>query len=202
MRRSILVAPLLLVACGTGEQEGAADQAVDLRVAEADPTAGAPEEAVALALDAEGLRFVDQQSGRARLLAVGSARDQAEEAMARARPEVPDRSHNSECGAGPMDFTSYGPFRLHFQDDRLVGWSAGPGPSAEAYATMDGIAVGSPRHEVEARRTLSMVEGSTLGEEFVIAPGSGEAGIAGIFGGPGEEARVEALWAGATCNFR
>ena len=192
MRKAAFVLPVLLAACGS-----------ETPAADADATAAAARAPdVGFALDAEGLRFVDPQSGSTRLLPFGSARADAEAAFARSTAEEPERTRNGECGAGPMDFTSYGPFQLNFQDGQLVGWSAGIGAAADSYATMDGLGIGSTRAEVEERRTVTMLEGSTLGEEFVLAPRREDPGIAGIFSAAGPEGRVEALWAGVTCNFR
>ena len=57
------------------------------------------------------------------------------------------------------------------------------------------------RAEMLADTQVALVEGSTLGTEFVIGDPQGE-GIAGLFSGDTDDAVVEALWAGENCIFR
>lgn len=192
MRRAAFILSVLLAACQREESVPEADEGVTV----------SQSPVVNFALDAEGLRLVDPQSGSTRLLPFGTAREEAEAAFGSATSEEAERTQNAECGAGPMEFTSYGPFQLNFQDGELVGWSAGAGATAGSYATMDGIGIGSLRAEVEDRRSVTMLEDSTLGEEFLLAPSREEAGIAGTFSAPGPNGQVEALWAGVACNFR
>ena len=59
--------------------------------------------------------------------------------------------------------------------------------------TEDGFTVGTDRAQVEAMGGFSMIEGSTLGDEFVL----GEE-LAGFF----EDGKVSMLYAGTQCFFR
>ena len=97
--------------------------------------------------------------------------------------------HNDECGEGPMDFTSFGDLQLAFQDGKLAGWSlSGTKPDLR---TKSGLTVGSARSALEG---VDIDEGSSLGPEFDAD------GVGGVLDENG--AKVVALWAGDTCQFR
>ena len=201
MRRAILPMVLVLAACQSKDTGGAtrdaAAQQASAGETPAPPSTAAAEAAAPLpALDVEGLRLV-LDSGATRLLAFGTPRAQAEEAVGRAFDHPPERTRNEECGAGPMDFTAYGPLQLNFQDGGFVGWFLdGAGPSA-----IDGIGIGSTRAQVRSSRTLTMIPDSTLGEEFALGELTEES-IGGFFDGPGAQAKVTQLFAGINCFFR
>jgi hypothetical protein len=149
-----------------------------------------------VALDGEGLRLV-LQTGAARLLAFGAPRAQAERAIDAALGQA-ERSSNAECGAGPLEFTRYGPLQLVFQEGAFAGWVLDrPG----SLSTIDGVAIGSSAMQVQASRAVERISGSTLGEEFTLGP-AGPGTIGGFFDGAGAEARVTGLFAGTTCFFR
>lgn len=154
----------------------------------------------AVALDGEGLRFIDKASGKASLLAFGVPRAQAEEALARFAGKLDDRSSNEECGAGTMEFTRFDAMTLNFQEGKFVGWFLGNESGASAYSTPSGISVGTTRADASKSATLSYVPDSTLGEEFSI--GTGDHVVGGIFAEPGDQAKVDALFAGDNCFFR
>jgi hypothetical protein len=97
--------------------------------------------------------------------------------------------HSDECGEGPMDFVPFGALQLAFQEGKLVGWSLNEG--APALKTRGGLAVGSPR---SALGSVEIDEDSTLGPEFETG------GVGGVLDEKG--AKVLALWAGDTCQFR
>jgi hypothetical protein len=109
-----------------------------------------------------------------------------------------ERAANAECGAGPMEFTSWEPLTFNFQDGRFVGWTIEhPGD----VPTVDGASPGLSRAALEQARDVRPLEGSTLGEEFAyVTPDRGT--IGGIFDGEGEDAIVALLYAGTTCFFR
>jgi hypothetical protein len=165
----------------------------EARVAEpAQPSSAAP----LVALDGEGLRLV-LQSGATRLLAFGAPRAQAERAIGGSLG-IAERSAMTECGAGPLEFTRYGPLQLVFQDDAFAGWMV---DRAGSLSTIDGVAIGSSAAQVQSARTLERVSGSTLGDEFTLTAAGGSA-IGGLFENAGAEARVSQLFAGTTCFFR
>jgi len=205
VRRAALVAlALTLAACNRSDPPpravGTEDAAPSPSPVATDGAAGVNTASeVALALDAEGLRFVANDTGSASLVAFGAPRGQVEQAVQRATGGTPRRSTGEECPAGPTEFTSFGELQLAFQDDRWIGWALG---GAFPATTMDGIGIGTPRARVERTRELTMVSDSTLGDEFVLGSADQEAAIGGIFGGPGPEDRIAYLWAGVACNFR
>ncbi|MGN6690909.1 MAG: hypothetical protein ACTHJU_08215 [Sphingopyxis sp.] len=171
------------------------------RPAVAEDTVDAPPMPEAKAnLDAEGLRFVDKASGKTSLLAFGVPRAEAEEALARVDGKADDRSTNEECGAGPMEFTRFDAMTLNFQDGKFVGWFLGNENGASQYSTMSGIAIGTTRAKAKQSVSIVDVPDSTLGEEFSI--GTGDHVMGGIFAEPGEDAKIDALFAGANCFFR
>ena len=155
---------------------------------------------LAVALDGEGLRFIDKASGKANLLAFGVPRAQAESALANVAGKEDDRSTNEECGAGPMEFTRYDAMTLNFQDGKFVGWFLGNEPGAAAYSTASGIAIGTTRAKAAESVSIVDLEDSTLGEEFSI--GAGDNVVGGMFAEPGPAAKVDALFAGTNCFFR
>lgn len=198
---AVLTLIALLAACKpaaeTADEDKSVPEAPPVPEAKADGPAAAT---TAVSLDGEGLRFVDKSSGKASLLAFGSPRAQAEEALARVAGKADDRSTNDECGAGPLDFTRFDAMTLNFQGDKFVGWFLGNEPGASAYSTMSGIGVGTTRAKAKQSVSIVDVEDSTLGEEFSI--GGGENAVGGMFAEPGESAKIDALFAGTNCFFR
>ena len=84
------------------------------------------------------------------------------------------------------------------QDGRFVGSSLSRGAADGGnvgVSTMAGIGIGSTRPELEAAYTADIRE-TTLGQEFAAGD------IFGVLDGTGPSARINAMWAGASCNFR
>jgi hypothetical protein len=186
----------LLAACKPADKP-AVPSAPPVPEAKADGPAAAT---TAVALDAEGLRFIDKASGKASLLAFGVPREQAEKALANVAGKADDRSDNNECGAGPMAFTRFDAMTLNFQDGRFVGWFLGNEKGAKDYSTASGIGIGTTRAKAKQSVTITDIEDSTLGEEFSI--GTGDTVVGGMFAEPGDAAKVDALFAGVNCFFR
>src|SRR3546814_9415208 len=103
------------------------------------PASPAAAPTVHLALSGEGLTFVTP-SGSTRHLLFGEPADQVIEAASRAQGSQPERAHNDECGAGPLDMATWPTgLTLVTQGDRFAGWSLSP----EAGAGMDdGLEIG------------------------------------------------------------
>lgn len=154
---------------------------------------------VRLALSGEGLDFVGN-SGDVRHVVFGTAAAQVIDAVSRASAGVaPQRGRNDECGAGPLDMASW-PHGLTVmsQEGRFVGWSVSRGAadgSNTGLATMAGIGFGSTRGQLEAAYAADIRE-TTLGQEFAAGD------LFGVLDGTGPSARITALWAGTSCNFR
>lgn len=181
-------------------QPGQTEPAAVIEPSPSAPDVPVPDSAPALlALDSEGLRFVNAESGSTRLLAFESDGEQAVAAVARLRGAPGQRGTNGECGAGPLDIASWPDgFSLLLSDGRFVGWAANEtraGSAGRPATTMAGLGVGSTRTDLDGAYTARITE-STLGTEF-------EAGdLYGVLDGPGPDARVTALWAGVSCVFR
>ncbi len=152
----------------------------------------------ALILDAQGVVF---RRGEAeyRRYPFGSPRAEVEAMAAEIYGDgAGRRTSNPECGAGPMEFTAYGPIQLNYQGGQLSGWLAERGAMA---LTEEGIVPGITRAQLDRQRGVRLIEDSTLPGEFEYAtPGGGR--IGGVLRGSGDDAVVEVLFAGANCFFR
>ncbi|MES2859225.1 MAG: hypothetical protein V4704_08625 [Pseudomonadota bacterium] len=155
--------------------------------------------AVQLALSGEGLAFVSE-GGSVRHLPFNTEAAVAIEAVSRTYGGVaPQRGRNEECGAGPLDMATWpDTLTVMSQDGRFVGWSVSRGAAAGgnvAPATMAGIGIGSTRRELTDAYAAD-IRTTTLGEEFAAGD------VFGLLDGPAASARINAMWAGASCNFR
>lgn len=180
MRRLPLLAlPLMLAACGDApEEEG---QGVT-------PEAEAPMEGVTLDLQGTGI-VVPRQNGFEELaVPFGSSKIPTEATLGNVLGAVVEKSETpNDCG---LTFTSFDGLTLNFRDDEFVGYRA-----TSPYADI------GTRADLLADDNFTMVEGSTIGEEFTIGFIEGPT-IAGLFSGSGDDAGVEALWAGENCIGR
>ncbi len=180
---AFLAIPLLLAACGdaTGDAEG---EGADVAVAEEEnPLAEATIE-----LQGTGI-VIPAQSGFEELaVPFGSARAPTEATLGNVLGSAIDESDTpDDCG---LTFTSYEGLNLQFRDGSFVGyWAEAP------YVPQ------TSRSEMLADQNITLVEGSTVGEEFVIGAAEGP-DIAGLFDGEGDSANVQALWAGENCIAR
>ncbi len=181
MRRFALLAlPLMLAACS--------QEAAEEAEAPVDEVA-APAENATLDLQATGI-IIPAQNGIEELAApFGSARAATEATMGNVLGAVLEQGVDADCGAGPMQYTTYDGITLNFQDDTFVGYSA----SAPYVPRLT-------RAEMLADPEVALVEDSTLGDEFTI--GSGEAIISGVFNTANDQDLVSSLWAGAVCVYR
>jgi hypothetical protein len=181
-RRCALAAVLALAACGG---QTPTPRPSDGAIAATD--------SAALAVEAEGLRLFNRQSGSARPIAFGTARDDVLKMLAfRGKAET---GQNAECGAGTLDFANWADgLGLYFQQDKFVGWHLNP-RSDRAITTASGIGVGSSRAELEAVYAATISE-TSLGTEFA----AGE--LFGLLDGKGPMAKITHMWGGVSCNFR
>ena len=188
MRLALLAlgSALALAACDGGKApDGGATPAAE--------GSAAPVAANAVSLRGEGLAA----GAESFFFAAGKA--EVEAALEKALGPKLRSGDNPECGAGPVTFSDFaGGLTAHFQDGKLVGWNWHLPQDGDAAAsgtvTLAGpVQLGSPRAAVEAAPGFSKVEGSTLGEEFMLADKVG-----GFVTGD----RVEMLYAGTQCFFR
>ncbi len=183
MRRLALIAlPLMLAACGDAPVEGG--QGVQ-------PEAPTAEQAMAEAtLELQGTGIVVPAQAGFEELAVpfGSARAPTEATLGNVLGDVLDESTQpNDCG---LTYTAYEGLTLAFRNDAFVGyWAEAPYVPRTSRAAM------------LADENITVVEDSTVGEEFVIGAPEGP-DIAGLFNGTGDDAEVEALWAGENCIAR
>ena len=183
------IAPALLLACS---KEPAPSPSATPEVSASAAPAPSPAATPALAIEGEGLRLFDPESGSAHPLSFGTPLAQVQAALA--FRGMPRTGRMDECGAGPLDYVKWeDSLTLYGQDGAFMGWFAETGVGA--LSTASGIAVGSTRKELESAYSIEVFE-STLGTEFM----AGDLG--GLFDGEGKDAKITHLWAGVTCNFR
>ncbi len=150
--------------------------------------------APAVNLAPDGLSLVSD-SGSARHVTFGMARDAAVTAITTALGKPAKTGHNDDCGQGPMDSVAFKDgLSLAFQDGKFVGWDL-DGRDKPAYTTAAGIGIGSTLKALRAAMTVTLEE-SSLGHEFA----AGDLG--GLLGGTTPDSRIEYLWAGSVCQFR
>jgi len=150
-------------------------------------------DAPALAVEAEGLRLFNRQSGSARAIAFGTVRGDVLSMLAfLGKPET---GTNGECGAGALDYANWpSGLGLFFQDDKFAGWNLNDRSKGEV-TTASGIGIGSSRTDLESAYTANISE-TTLGTEFA----AGE--LFGLLDGKGKAAKITNMWGGVSCNFR
>lgn len=192
----IFAAPLVLGACSGEPQTAETTKAEVVADASPPPAAEVPtsvQDSPALAVEAEGLRLFNKQSGSARAIAFGTPREDVLKLLAfRGNPET---GQNGECGAGPLDFANWDDgLGLFFQKGKFVGWNLNSRGQI-AITTASGIGVGSSRADLEAAYAAEISE-TSLGTEFA----AGE--LFGILDGKDEAAKITNMWGGTTCNFR
>ncbi|AKH41291.1 hypothetical protein FHS61_001818 [Altererythrobacter atlanticus] len=195
MRAFALAGLAMLAGCGgAGQADGEQSAGQEPEAVESpEPTANATAREPMAVVYAKGVSF------GTRRMPFRTARRVIEK---EARVVFPDLTfeidHNPECGAGPMEFTSFGPLTLNFQEDRLVGWFMEKGPGMQ---TADGIRPGMTLAELREQRSVELLPNSTLGGEFTyMTPDGGT--IDGFLEGEGDGAIVTALYAGTNCFFR
>ena len=186
MRRLALIAlPLLLVACGDAPEGSGGEGGQGTA-----PEEGAIEPMADATIELQGTGIVIPAQAGFEELAVpfGSARAPTEATLANIVGSAIDESDTpNDCG---LTWTNYQGLNLSFRDGQFVGyWAEAP------------YVPETTRAEMLVDENISMVEDSTVGEEFVIGASEGP-DIAGLFTGGGDDASVQALWAGENCIAR
>jgi hypothetical protein len=151
---------------------------------------------VDLRLASGGLLATQTSSTPGRTLAFGMPREEAVGAVASILGPATGEGSNEECGAGPMQFTSFGTLSLNFQQGAFVGWSLRGPPRTPALRSAAGLGIGTPRDQImgEGQGPLQVSE-TSLGTQFDAA------GILGLLSGPEPDATVTSIWAGTNCIF-
>lgn len=145
-----------------------------------------------LALDGEGLRIINRNTGVSRLIAFGGDAKQSMESLGRVLVETaPASVENEECR---VDFARWSNgLTVWSSQSRFTGWSVTPGSST--ISTASGVKIGSTRAELESAYDAEIME-SSLGTEFLAG------GLAGLLDSPRPDAKISNLWAGETCIAR
>ena len=145
-----------------------------------------------IALDGEGLRIFNRNTGASRLIAFGGDAKQSMDTLGRVLVETaPVSVENEECRVNFARWSNG--LTIWSSQSRFTGWSVTPGSST--ISTASGIKIGSTRAELESAYDADIRE-SSLGTEFVAG------GLAGLLDSPRPDAKVSNLWAGETCIAR
>lgn len=198
-RNTLLLAALLLAACGSESSGDAArtpapDSAATPGAPAADSGAAAPVAArPSVVLARDGVELAGG-AGAPERLAFGAPREQVLARMGAVFGEPTRQGTMEECPSGPLFQVSYGAgLQLSFQDSAFVGWFAEEG---SALRTAAGIGPGSTLGQLRAAYPATKVEETSLGQEF----DAGE--LYGIVTDTTEAGQVQVLFAGTSCIFR
>ncbi|SFP13756.1 hypothetical protein [Qipengyuania nanhaisediminis] len=142
-------------------------------------------------VNANGLAAASDKG--AMVMRFGSPRAEVDAMAESAWGEAGEQSRQEECGAGAMDFTSYGPLQIAYQDDRFAGWFVRGG---DGVVTSDGIRTGATLEALKSERQVREID-STLPGEFEYTTGD-----FGTIRGFAEDGTITALQAGLSCFFR
>lgn len=186
---SALALSLTLAACDRAPA-GAAD-------APADAAAPAPAAMSEALLEGDGFMPAQPAGGTGLKLSFGMAQAQVIEILTEFRGgQAPELGRNDECGAGPMEFASWGDgFQLAFQEGAFAGWWADE-DAPRGYTTIHDIGVGSTLAQLRAAYPDVEIGEDSIGPEF----STGD--IHGLLSGMNTTGEVTALWAGVSCIFR
>jgi hypothetical protein len=125
----------------------------------------------------------------------GQPKDQVIAAVAAIRGR-PTAGRNAECPSGAVDYASFGPLDLHFQDGKFAGWVL-DGAANPPIENEWGVAIGKRRSEIgDGDRDPPRFEQTSLGPEFSVE------GIGGMLDGNTPNARVTTLFSGVSCFAR
>ena len=188
----LLALPFALAACGSGKDDAPAAEATET----IDPAATVDPGSVVQTFE-NTLLVVDPNGvgpKGAPVFRFGSPRGEVDAGLAKAFGSEAETGENFDCGAGPMQFSSFGPLQVAYQDGKLAGWFLRPG---EEVATSDGVQPGAtPFALLKQERQLREFDTTLTGEfEYTSAD-------YGTIGGFAEDGQITSLHAGMTCFFR
>ncbi len=184
IRNAMLLAlPLALAGCGSAPDQPAAEvgeqgDAAQQRIVQA-----------RIVVNADGL------SAGGETLGFSTPRAEVDALAEQAFGAAPATSRNEECGAGPMDFSQFGPLQIAYLDGSFAGWFLRAG---EGVVTADGIAPGvTTLDALQDERQVQQLD-TTLEGEFQYT--TGDYGTITGFAAP--DGSIDALQAGISCFFR
>lgn len=200
MRRLIpLVLSVVLAACGDHPAPQPTSPA-ELPRPVAPQSPATPEAAPAgpatpvakLALDGEGLRVFQVDTGSSSLIAFETPKVELLRRVTALLGKSPEeQGENVDCGASYAAW-NHG-LTTWFMRERFVGWSMRP--ASEPLTTASSLQIGSTRGELDAAVSAKVFR-STLGTEFIAGD------IAGLLDSPSALAQITHLWAGSSCVAR
>lgn len=189
---------LLLVGAGCGGDDG--EDAIDAGGTTTTTGAGGADEpdadASTVVLEA-GALIVDLDQ---RLTFGESTEDEVVEVLAVALGEPLEEGELTDCGEGPLRFVNFPSLSAYFAEGGFAGWRVAPTPTM-VLTTVEGIALGSTRAELEEAYPDAVIEESSLGVEATIGSGDGPF-LSALLSGDGPDATVEELWSGSLCIAR
>ncbi len=187
---SLIVLPFLLIACSGDPEEEVAT--ADLEGTEAPNTNPLIEQYdhALVVVNANGLGPKGED-----MLRFGAGREEVDSAIETAFGSAPETSRNEECGAGPMEFSEYGPLQIAYMDGEFRGWFLREG---RGVVTTDGVHPGTTTLQgLKLERQVRELDTTLPGEfEYTAA----DYGTITGFADDGET--VTALQAGISCFFR
>ena len=187
---SLIALPFLLLACSGEPSEEVTT--VDLEGVEAPNTNPLIEQYdhALVVVDANGLGAKGEEP-----LRFGAAREEVDRAIEAAFGSAPERSSNEECGAGPMDFSQFGPLQIAYMDGEFRGWFLREG---KGVVTSDGVHPGTTTLKgLKLERQVRELD-TTLEGEFEYTTND----YGTITGFADAEGSIAALQAGISCFFR
>ncbi|SHE50844.1 hypothetical protein [Flavisolibacter ginsengisoli] len=159
-----------------------------------------------LALTSNALQLVDAITGSTKEIIYGVPYKQIVTIVRNILEREPAKvGVNTECGAGPLKMASWSNgLTLVFKETKrdngewlFAGWFASkPQHKETKLSTMAGVGVGSTLAELKSAYEIS-VSKTTLGQEFAV-----KSGFYGLLSGIGDDATIDAMWSGVSCNFR
>ncbi len=190
-RTAFSISAAMLLIAGCSAEPGTAPAGQTSTEAPADMIT---EDAGGIRLSGDGVRTTGRSGVE---LPFSSSRDAVEIAVTDALGAPEGRSRNDECGAGPMETTTYlNGVILNFQNGFLVGWFLRAPTNLDRATTPEGIGVGSPISDARKVYTIAPIPESTLGREFATDEGIG------MFLGDESDDDIDSLYAGVNCFFR
>lgn len=193
---SLLAVSLLLAACGDEPSSEVAGSETSTKPT-TNPIIEERVSQAAVVVNANGL--VDGASGSRGSVRFGAARAEVDALVKNALKAESEQSSNAECGAGPMEFSDFGPLQIAYQDGKFVGWYLANGGGD--VVTSDGVAPGIAMAQLKEWRPVRIITDSTLEGEFEYHTRDGGM-ITGFFEGSQNDGRIVALQAGLNCFFR
>lgn len=129
------------------------------------------------------------------VIAFGTPQSEVVSAISAIRGRPTETGRNADCPTGPVDFAAWGPFFVHFENGRFVGWVV-DGPTSPTITNDYGLGVGVRRNALDADAEVVPDPNSTIGVEASVD------GIGALFENASANARIETLFSGVTCFAR